>query len=273
MVAPTKAFSHHKHLRPVSRAELSQVPTPQATDTYSPVSFDAVWSVFEEAMDKVAMPICDRVGLKPMDVSLLISSDEKLFRGTRSFLKEGAGFGVRLVGETSHNKRTAVRFGIEGLVEVCSNGLCLPGFVKASAKRHVPRQIPEIREAAYTGIEGIPEFLQVMGEDRSSMIATPISDDDFLGFIGRLWGYNVLGSNQLNDCVEQWAQPRHSAFESRTLWSGYNAVTEVLKSVPLRSRESRYVNLHELALAEVRDQQAKRFGGDANAIMDAMGQN
>ncbi len=272
MVAATKVFSHHKNLRQVTRSELRDVPTPQATDTYSPVSFDAVWTIFEEAIDDVAVAALDEAGLEMAEVELLVSADEKLFRGTRSFLKRGEGFGVRLVSESSHNKRTAVRFGIEGLVEVCSNGMCLPGFVKASAKRHVPRQVPEIREAAHTGIDGVQHFLQVMTQDRSMMMATALSDDAFLGFMGRLWGHKVIGSNQLNDCASEWAQPRHAVFERRDLWSAYNAVTEVLKSVPLRSRESRYVNLHELAMSEVQGQRVQRFGGDANAIMASLGQ-
>lgn len=271
MVAATKAFTDHKHLHPVSRSELSQVPTPQPTDTYSPVSFERVWSVFEEVMEEVAVPVCKDVGLERRDVRLIVSNDEKLFRGTQSFLKEGAGYGVRLVAESSHNKRAAVRFGIEGLVEVCSNGLCLPGFVKASARRHIPQQTPDIRSAAYTGIQGVPEFLQVMDQDRSSMVKTAMNDDAFFGFVGRLWGHNVLGGTQLNDCVAQWANPRYPAFAGRTLWSGYNAVTEVLKSVPFRGRESRYLNLHEVAMAEVDNRQAWRLGGDIG--VSKVGQN
>ena len=50
----------------------------------------------------------------------------------------------------------------------------------------------------------------------------------------------VVCASRIPDVLREWREPRHAAFEPRTAWSWFNAVTETLKGslhvLPKRSQ-------------------------------------
>lgn len=127
----------------------------------------------------------------------------------------------------SNDGREVLKVAYGGRVAVCTNGMFVGEFV--TSRRH---------------LEGlrIDEWLRpVVGEfTRKSkdidafsrrLARTKIDDDVAMRILLRAASEQLLPSAHLAQCWEEWLAPRHSAFEPRTAWSLYNAITEALKAL------------------------------------------
>jgi hypothetical protein len=82
-------------------------------------------------------------------------------------------------------------------------------------------------------------------DDAHRMQEIDISTDGAYRALGHLFGHQVLSPRQMPVALKEWNQPKHEAFEPRTLWSLYNAVTEALKSSPPQSIMEKHIGLHQ----------------------------
>jgi hypothetical protein len=56
----------------------------------------------------------------------------------------------------------------------------------------------------------------------------------------------VCADSYIPDVLKEWREPRHEAFESRNVWSLFNAFTETLKQALLAELPKRTLALHGL---------------------------
>lgn len=130
-----------------------------------------------------------------------------------------------------------------GRVFVCDNGAIVGDFVFGHKHTSQTALAPTIRE----GMDVWASQIERMSEIFDAMKATEITnrDAEHLLIEGARTVYkaelNARGQrqverapcyawSQLGKIDHEWRNPRHEAFEPRTLWSLYNAVTEVGKA-------------------------------------------
>lgn len=109
--------------------------------------------------------------------------------------------------------------------------------------RFIRRDLPRL-------ISGAVGKLGDLREQQSRRIEayqnTLVSDPQFHDLAIRAIDAGVLAASKVPHLLSEYRQPRHEAFAPRTLWSGFNAFTEMLKSYDLQDLPRRTQALHGL---------------------------
>ena len=229
------------------RAEIDSLALPVETKTYKPVAFGHVADALDDAMEDHHSELMD-LGYTDTTAKYWLNPKKTQMRYERTFHQPHGLIGIRAVGQTSSDKTMPIEYGLEGDVKVCSNGMVSTMWQYVSARRHTKFRHLEYAMAAKEAIHNLGPFAAQLENDRKVMTERTLSDDEFYGFLGRIWGHKVIGSNAINDVSKEWHNPTHEDFLDRNLWSAYNATTEVMKSSPMMNQRERMNNLHSLAL-------------------------
>ena len=64
--------------------------------------------------------------------------------------------------------------------------------------------------------------------------------------LGLVYGRGIMTPRQIPVALREWKTPQYEAFQPRTVWSLYNAITEALKSAPPQSIMEKHLGLHKL---------------------------
>jgi hypothetical protein len=90
-------------------------------------------------------------------------------------------------------------------------------------------------------------FAKIM-EDSEVMRSRGLGDSEAFKIMGLLYGRDIISPRQLTVVKDQWLKPFHEEFQSRNLWSLYNACTEALKTSPPLSVMEKHVQLHNTVI-------------------------
>jgi hypothetical protein len=162
--------------------------------------------------------------------------------GTVSFANGIEGMGLAVGFRNSYDKSMSAGFAIGGRVFVCDN-LALAGELVVM-RRHTGGIIEELRDKLILTFHQAHQTWNSLIEDRQRMQALELTDDRAHELMGRAFGQGLIAPRQFLDISREWRKPRHAEFESRTLWSLYNAFTEVYKGLPVHLTMERHINLH-----------------------------
>lgn len=231
-----------------NRAEIDSFTLPEETRTYKPVAFASVADALDDVMVGHISDL-DSMGYTDTKATYYVNPKRTQMRYERSFHNPQGILGLRAVAQTSSDKSLPIQYGLEGEVKVCSNGLVASMWEYKSARRHTKYRSMEYGIAATEAIQNLGPFLGQLEKDKDAMEDRPLSDDEFYGFLGRIWGHEVVGSNAINDVKKEWHNPSHECFLDRNMWSAYNATTEVMKATPFFNQRTRMGELHNIALS------------------------
>jgi hypothetical protein len=128
----------------------------------------------------------------------------------------------------SHDKAFAAGFVVGSQVFVCDN-LAFSGEVQMARKhtRRIMNDLPNLLEAS------MGKLLSLRNHQDHRIQAYKDADiDDALAdhLIMRGYRAGVVPSSKIGHVWKEWEKPSHEDFEGRTVWSLFNAHTEVLKS-------------------------------------------
>jgi hypothetical protein len=137
-------------------------------------------------------------------------------------------------------------FAIGGRVFVCDN-LALAGELVVM-RRHTGAIIEELRDKLILTFHQAHQTWDLLIQDRRKMQALELTDDRAHELMGRAFGQGLIAPRQFLGIGGGWQKPRHSEFEGRTLWSLYNAFTEVYKGLPVHLTMERHIKLHRFTV-------------------------
>jgi hypothetical protein len=218
--------------------ELRQIPIPEETPTYKPVShYDLATNLAE-----VSGTLLRDYQLEKSQYGL--ARDGNQLFGIHTYRNGSDSMGLSIGFRNSYDKSMSVGIAIGASVFVCDN-LALTGEI-AIARKHTSNVWQDLEELTITTIYRSQHNFTRIVEDAQMMQGQHLSDNDAYRLLGLLYGQGVITPRQIPVVKREWLTPSHDVFEDRSAWSLYNAVTEALKTSPPNKIMEKHIALHQL---------------------------
>ena len=216
----------------VQRKALASVPTPAPTETWRPIPH-------EQFVRQVEWEL-PRYGLDIVHEAHALTHD-----GTRYFgliqVQNGCSnpdytwvLGLR----NSHDKTLTAGLVAGAQVFVCDN-LAFSGEVCVSRK-HTSYILEDLPGLVGNALGRLLLMFKSQDQRVERYRATRLSDADAHDLTVRALDSGVVCASRIPELLKEWREPRYREFEPRTVWSFFNATTEVLKGalhlLPKRSQ-------------------------------------
>lgn len=200
--------------------EIRGLSVPEPTATWQPVPHDLV-------IDQVTRTV-ESTGLAVSERSFAIAKDGMRMFGILT-LAGGTDYATTIGIRNSHDKTFPVGLALGSRVFVCDN-LAFSSEVTISTKhtRYVLDRLPRLIG------EGVAKLVarRVHQERRIDVYKeTEVRGLAHLhDLVLRSYRAKAIPARAIAEVLEQYEQPKHPEFREPTLWSYFNAVTEVLKT-------------------------------------------
>ena len=205
-----------------TRNDVFAVKTPSPTDTWYPLSHR---SLVEEVQSELWSS-----GFRIEDEQHALSHEGARYFGVFSVSlpsRPEADFGWVVGLRNSHDKTYPAGLVAGTKVLVCSN-LAFSGEVRLSRK-HTKHAVRDLRRLMSRAVGQLGGKFRKLDERVAAYRQQPIDDREAHHFIVRSIDNRVITPTQVPDVLKEWRKPSHEAFRPRTLWSLFNAFTEVHK--------------------------------------------
>ena len=230
----------HAGAKQVDRATVAAVPTPEPTDTWTPVPHADLLDLTLRNFTDFGLRVVDerhglmKDGARYFGVFKLRGQDSEVLdpRPGDPFGVEEAtpDFDLAIGLRNSHDKSFPANLLGGSWVFVCDN-LAFNGEIKLTRRhtRFIMRDIPNLVSRA---VAKLVERRVKIEEQIAAYKDTPLSDAAAHDLLIRSLDARALTGTQLPKVLGEWRRPRHAEFEPRNAWSFFNAGTEVLKATP-----------------------------------------
>lgn len=232
-------LSLHAGAQAVTRERLAKVPVPASTRSWHPVPH----------IDVVKLVLDQLRGLKltPTDEAHGIWREGQRYFGVFKFKTNegGKAWSLAIGIRNSHDKSFPAQLAAGSHVFVCDN-LAFSGEVTISRRHtvHILKDMPGLVAAAL-GRLGTLRTQQV--NRLAAYQKATLEDRDAHDAVIQSMDLKVLGVTRLPLVLQEWREPKHEEFAPRTVWSLFNAFTEVMKyGIPLDEFPARTIKLHGL---------------------------
>ncbi len=230
----------HAGGKEVDFSALSHVQTPAPTLTHYPLAHDSLVNRVRGALGDAHLEIVSEMHA--------LSHGGARYFGLFQVAKPGMDlqdYSLVMGLRNSHDKRFPAGITVGSQVFVCDN-LAFTGDIKLARKHTVNifRDIP----GKVTQAVGMLANAWVSQDRRFAAYKSVTLNDrrDVDSLIIRAVEANALTKTQLTDILAEWRMPSHEEFAPRTVWSLFNAFTEVLKGPNLDTLHARTVKLQGL---------------------------
>jgi hypothetical protein len=222
---------------------LQSVPTPAATKTWTPLPHD-------ELLDAVKGELVAS-GLEIACQTLAVSQSATGRYADRFFglLEVGGGDAAlgyaMMVGiRNSHDQRFPAGICVGSRVLVCDN-LAFSAEIVIARKhtRHIRKDLPRLLDDA---VGRLGDHRRRQAERIEAYQSAPLPDSQFHDLAIRSLDAQVVSASKIPRVLEAYREPSHDEFRPRTVWSAFNAFTEVLKGFDLQDLPRRTRALHGL---------------------------
>src|SRR5262245_6015685 len=137
-------------------------------------------------------------------------------------------FGLVIGLRNSHDKSFPAALALGSRVFVCDN-LAFSGEVKLSRK-HTTYIWRDLRGLVERGVGRLADLRNLQAKRIDAYKAAPLADERIVhDLVVRSVYARALPGSHIMDVVNEWRKPRHEDFRPRTVWSLFNAFTEMLK--------------------------------------------
>lgn len=227
----------------MERSALIHVPTPAPTDTWHPIAHWELVQQIESSLGKFNMRVVEQA-------HSLTKEGNRYFGllQVANCQQAGKDFGYVLGIRNSHDKSFSAGLVVGSQVFVCGN-LSFSGEIKISRK-HTSRIMEDLPRLTGNAVGLLSEKWTAMGERIERYKATEIDDKICHDMIIRAVDLNAAKLTTVPAILKEWRKPRHEEFAPRTVWSLFNAFTEVAKETSLSSLPKRTITLHGLCDAQ-----------------------
>jgi hypothetical protein len=229
-IEPRATLVAHCGARKVTRAELRQIPVPEATRTHQPLAHYEIVEALEEALSfRYLKIIRDEYAVSPDGMRMFGVMDlNQEFSGGR--------FSIGLRNSNDKTMRLALTAGFR--VFVCDN-LAFSGDFTPLLQKHTRKL--ELADAVSIAVDRIHRGFASLKKQVQQMREQSLTDDEVRLLIYRAFlERNIRGlpRHLLPLVHEHYFHPRHEAFLPRNLWSLSNAFTFAFKKLaPIKQFE------------------------------------
>jgi hypothetical protein len=221
-----------------TRDELSLIPVPVETESYTPVPHNHL----AETLTTIGRDILQGYELESEQYALAREGNQMF--GVLTFRGEHPEMGLSVGFRNSYDKSMAIGIAIGAKVFVCDN-LALAGDVTV-LRKHTGNVWASLEDVAISTLYRSQKNFHKVVEDAATLKNMSISDTGAFQYMGLLYGRGVLTPRQLPVVKREWLRPSHEDFQPRNLWSFYNACTEAMKSAPPVLVMEKHIMLHEV---------------------------
>ena len=215
-----------------------EVPLPQATRTYQPVSHEKLSTMLLQMATHLLPAFSHRNSQYG-----LAAEGNKMF-GVHTLTSSDTAMGLSIGFRNSYDRTMSVGIAVGASVLVCDN-LALSGDITI-LRKHTLNVIRDMESMALSAIYKSQKVYNQVLKDAENMQVQEISDDNAHRMLGLVYGRGIMTPRQIPVAQREWKKPRYEAFQPRTVWSLYNAITEALKSAPPHAIMDKHLSLHQL---------------------------
>ena len=218
-------------------------PVPSQTDTYSPVAHSELIYLLEKQLNAD--------GYEVINNHVSQSADGNQIAGTMSLRKAtglaDASMSQTMVYQNSYNKRLPIRLVSGGHVFVCSNGMIVGDVI--TFRKHTGEVFPALKEMMSIAIARMEQDFEKTQGDIIIMKETELTTTLAAELIGRMFvEERILNSNEVNEVVRQFRNPRFEDFKPNNLWSLYNHATYAMKEAAPDRKITVLKQFHEFSM-------------------------
>lgn len=225
-----------------SLEELLGIQEPEKTETYTPLNhYDFALNTLTIASDLLK-------GYQFDGDSYALSSDGQKIFGVLTYRNPSEQYSdlkVAIGIRNSHDKSFSAGVTVGSSVIVCDN-LMFSGEQTVLRRHQGDNMRQDLESEIVTAIYKSQHKFDKLSGDVRKMKQIPMRCQEKFEFLGILTGEGVLSPTQSSKAYREIWEPSYEEFTSDSLWSGYNAVTEALKSSPPQDVIKRHSKLHEL---------------------------
>jgi len=211
----------HCGARAVSREEVSAVPTPDSTRTWTPIPHTELLTQVKSTLFSNGLAI----GVQAHS----LSHDHARYFGLMEIHRPGveADYCWVLGLRNSHDKTFPAGITAGASVFVCDN-LSFSGEVKLARKhtRFILRDLPRLVQSA---VGKLMERWHHQDLRLDAYRQADLSDQAAHDLVIRAFDVGVCTNRHIPRVLHEWRQPRHQEFHARNVWSLFNGFTEALK--------------------------------------------
>ncbi len=221
----------------VPRQELSHIHTPAATYSWQPIPHDLLLKQVEATLP--------RYGMRVVNEAHGLSHDGNRYFG---LLEIGNGSNhpdySRVLGiRNSHDKRFPAGLVLGNQVLVCDN-LSFSGEIKV-ARKHTSMILSDLPHLIDDGVCRLRDSWHEQDRRIERYQKCDLRDTVMHDLTINALDRGVICGSQVPKVLAEYREPRHEAFQPRTLWSWFNSITETLKG-NLGLLPGRTQRLHQL---------------------------
>ena len=232
----------HSGAREVTRDMVRAIPTPEATDTWTPIPHAELIDLTLSNLTDSGMRVIEerhglykdgaryfgvfKLGGDTPRVNINDVVDATIRRATDEPQDWAMAVGLR----NSHDKSFPANLLGGSWVFVCDN-LAFNGEIKLVRRhtRFIMRDIPNLVSRA---VATLVEKRGAIAQRIEIYKNTELVERDAHDLLIRALDARAITGSQLPKVLDEWRKPRHEEFEPRNAWSFVNAATEVLKDSP-----------------------------------------
>lgn len=235
----------------LTRDDIRAVRTPEPTETWYPIPHD---ELITQTLDRLA-----QAGYAVLDPRHSLTKDGNRYFGTFGLgPAEGYLHGDAIGGDdwrlevglrNSHDQSFPAGLCVGSRVFVCDN-LAFSSEIKLARKhtRFIMRDLPGMIVKA---MSQLTSFQKKQAAQIETCKQTFIDDAFAHDFLIKAMDVRVVTPTRLPEVLKEWRKPSHEEFAPRTMWSLFNAATEVLKSTSEGELPRRTMALHGLVDMEL----------------------
>ena len=205
----------------VEKEIVMEVETPEPTDTWFPLPHARVIGEVEKHLAGC--------GFRLTEQTHALSHEGARYFGVYAIEGRSSEYGWIVGVRNSHDKTFPAGLVAGSRVFVCDN-LAFTGEVKISRKhtRFCLRDLPHLTAKA-VGLLG--DKLRGLEQRVEAYKALPLGDQEAHDLVIRATDCRAIVPMDIPHVLKEWREPSHEAFEPRTGWSLFNAVTECHKRI------------------------------------------
>jgi hypothetical protein len=222
----------------VERADVDNVPTPDATDTWTPIPHTALIERVEDTLKSDGLTIVNQT-------HGLTRGGDRYFGLMQVANGQNSDDYAWVLGlRNSHDKSFPAGLVFGASVFVCDN-LSFSGEIRFARKhtRFINRDLPGLVQRS------IGQLMDRWHDQDTRIEAyknCALNDLQAHDMIVRSIDARSLTATQVPSLLQEWRHPKHEEFAPRTAWSLFNGYTEVLKGLSLNELSVRTQRLHGL---------------------------
>ncbi len=229
----------------VSRETVTDVATPEHTDTWYPIPHIGLVEQVEAALTTLKMRVTEQAHALTRDglryFGLLKVANCQATSEDYSYV-----LGLR----NAHDRSFTASLAVGSQVFICDN-LAFSGEITLARKhtRHIMDDLPKL---ACHAVGRLSDKWTVMNDRIASYKQALLEDSAVHDFVIRSLDAGAVTLQQIPEVLKQWRTPNHPEFAvDRSAWRLFNAYTEAAKGTSLQLLPRRTITLHGLMDAQV----------------------